>query len=663
MKENQPLFILCLLFLFARDVFAGIITVAPSGGDYNTIQAGINAALAGDTVLVLAGIYNEAVFFPNSGSASGGPITLSGEPGSIIDGAGKSQPGISISGKNYIRVIGLELRNFTGNGTPIGISIEGSSSFLEISGNKVHNIEKPNGDAHGIAFYGNSSSPISNIVVKGNEVFNCQLGSSESLVLNGNVSGFEVSGNIIHDNDNIGIDFIGFEGVGPVGSDQARNGVCFNNTVFNISSANNPAYGGDRAADGIYVDGGKNIIIEKNTVYSCDIGIELASEHLGKNTQDILVRNNFVSGSFQANIMAGGYAANKGNAVNITIVNNTTYQGNDGELALQFNCSNIVVKNNIFYGNSNQAYLQEWGTNNSGINVNNNLYFGQSSSSPGDWADAGALFLNPLLVSPFSDLHLGPQSPAINAGISLGNDGNGNPLSGTQDVDGQIRVQNGNIDIGADEFEAPCTDTSSSFLSEVACDSFILNGISYSSSGIYTQTLVNASGCDSLITLNLTIEPVDVSVVNNSPVLVANNAGAIYQWVDCGNGFTAIPNATNQSFTAASSGNYAVVISDNGCIDTSACFYVSITGIAEGQEGTALRIIPDPSTGNMQVELGKEYSRVSVAVSNVLGQNQSTGIFCNARKIPVYFPSASGIYFVEISSQGKVIGFVKGFKQ
>ena len=78
------------------------------------------------------------------------------------------------------------------------------------------------------------------------------------MVLNGNVEHFVVSHNKVHDNDNIGIDFIGFEGECPTPAlDQARNGVCTDNVVYNITSYGNPAYGKDRSADGLYVDGGR----------------------------------------------------------------------------------------------------------------------------------------------------------------------------------------------------------------------------------------------------------------------------------------------------------------------------------------------------------------------------------------------------------------------
>ncbi|MBC7487169.1 MAG: hypothetical protein H7282_10505 [Cytophagaceae bacterium] len=251
MKINWGIYVIALCFFSFEKSIALTIIVAPVGAAYATIQAGVNAANAGDTVLVRAGTYNEAVSFPRSGSLALSYITLLAEAGAILDGTGKGQLGVYINSKNYIRVIGLEVQNFKGTGTPIGISVRGSSSNVQILNNKVHNIENANDNAHGIAFYGTSAMPMTNILVDGNEVRNCLLGQSESLVLNGNVNGFIVSNNIVHDNDNIGIDFIGFEGIGPTGSDQARNGVCTDNTVYNISTFTNPTYGGDRNADGI----------------------------------------------------------------------------------------------------------------------------------------------------------------------------------------------------------------------------------------------------------------------------------------------------------------------------------------------------------------------------------------------------------------------------
>jgi hypothetical protein len=431
---------------------ARTLTVAKpggAGGQYATVQAGLNAAVAGDTVAVKAGVYNEAVSFGKSGSASG-HITLLGESGAILDGTGVGgEELVSIDSKSYVRVMGFEIRNLKKGGTPIGISISGGGAHIEIRGNHVHHIENANGNAHGIAAYGSSATPISDLIVDGNEIDACKLGQSESMVLNGNVSGFIVSNNVVHDNDNIGIDFIGFEGTGPSGQDQARNGHCFGNRVYNISSATNPTYGGERSADGIYVDGGRDIVIERNSADNCDIGFEIASEHGGKSTSGITVRNNFASRSHQGNIMAGGYASNKGSADSIVIIGNTTWQGGDGEIVLQHNCRNVVIKNNILVARSGGAYLEQSGSGNTGIVADNNLYFGASASSPGSWSDARAVFANPKLVNAPSNLHIGAGSPAIDAGAALGA-----AFTGTQDVDGEARIGGPRPDVGADEFGA-----------------------------------------------------------------------------------------------------------------------------------------------------------------------------------------------------------------
>src|SRR6267142_371902 len=372
---------------------ARYIIVAPSGGDFATVAAGVSAARPGDTVTVRAGTYNEAVSFGLSGSAAAGFITLQGDPGAILDGTGGSGQGITISSRNYIRVTGMTVRNFQGSGTPMGISVEGSSSFIELRNNLIHNIENPTGNAHGVAFYG----------------------------------------------------------TGPAAQDQARNGICVDNVVYNISSATNPTYGGDRSADGIYVDGGRDIVIERNKVDNCDIGVEVASEHFGKATSNITVRNNFISRGYLGNILMGGYDASRGNAQNVVVVNNTTYHATSGEIELQNNCDRITIKNNILYARTGQPYISNSGTNNANVTVGNNVYFGASNTSPGPYPDARARFVNPLLVTPLADLHLQAGSPAIDAGISLGNDAQGQPLSGARDIDGMPRVQGGAIDIGAHE--------------------------------------------------------------------------------------------------------------------------------------------------------------------------------------------------------------------
>jgi len=98
---------------------------------------------------------------------------------------------------------------------------------------------------------------------------------------------------------------------------------------------------------------------------------------------------------------------------------------------------------------------------------------------------------------------------------------------------------------------------------QTACDTFTwIDGLTYTSNNnTATHILVggNVVGCDSVVTLNLTLGAVDTAVIQIDDALIASQGGATYQWIDCGNGNAALPGETNQSFTAASNGDYAVI--------------------------------------------------------------------------------------------------------
>ena len=449
------------------------------------IQYALEHVGAGSTVNVLGGMYNEFVAFRNPGSASGGYIVLQNYAGqnAIIDATGLPISGetglINIVNMQYVKVIGFEVRNLKAGGVssafPQGISVRGKGAFIEIRNNKVHDIENScrRCGAHGIAVYGRDpNASIHNLIIDGNEVYNGKFGWSESLVLNGNVEKFTVSNNKIHDNENIGIDFIGFEGENPNPAvDRARDGSVFGNLVYNINSYGNPAYGNERSADGIYVDGGTNIVIERNSVHNANLGIELASEHAGKDTSFITLRSNFLYNNTQAGIAFGGYDTKRGSTQNCVIVNNTLYnnftQGDWGaELYIQYDTRNNIVKNNIIFANATKRYMESWSAVMTGNVVDRNLYFGPGGGSAGTWIWQGTTYTtfatyqatsgneassligaDPLLVNPAAgNLHINTGSPAINAGDNL-------TLAqvGTLDIDGTTRINGGTIDIGADE--------------------------------------------------------------------------------------------------------------------------------------------------------------------------------------------------------------------
>ena len=485
-------FILASLIMMAFQLNAASFYVSKTGNDSNngssnspwlTIQYAVNQLNAGDTLSVHEGIYNESITFTNSGNSINGFIVIRNieNENPVIDGTGLVQSIdypqglIRIFDKNYLKIIGFEIRNLITsipNHFPAGIWISGSSNHIELLNNSVHSIEQNGNDAgaHGIAVYGtNSTSSINNIVIDGNEIYNCKLGWSESLVLNGNVEQFVIRNNIIRDNNNIAFDFIGHEGVCPAPEfDQARNGIVAGNTAYNIDSRGNPAYGTDASAGGIYIDGGKNIIIERNEVYNCNLGIEIASEHQNKSTSGIILRNNFIHHNDAVGLSFGGYDELRGITEQCFIVNNTfilnNYENFDwgAEMLMQYYCINNVIKNNIVLGSVNVPLLSDQTGTGSGNIFNYNLYYcnglplwewaGLSINSFLEYQsqstqEANSLFSDPLFVG---GNYFSPQieeaSPVKDKGENIGN-----LIIGEKDFFLNSRIIGSTVDIGSVE--------------------------------------------------------------------------------------------------------------------------------------------------------------------------------------------------------------------
>jgi hypothetical protein len=475
------------------------------------------------------------VNFTASGTASA-PITFESYPGQTaeIDGTNvtccTSNPAssgnvtqglITIVNQNYITVSGFEIRNFTTSkaaDTPAGVWITGSGTGVRLLNNLVHNIttsSEKNGNAFGIAAYGTSQTPIAHLVISGNEVYNLKTGNSESANVDGNVTNFTITNNFVHDNDNIGIAAIGYEGVGPVGYDEAMHGEISGNTIYNISGKTNPGEGHEYDADGVYCDGCAFVTIENNLIHNVDYGVEVASEHkicqstgteysssgtIGKGTSPcngryVTVRNNLVYDSNACGISIGGFSNSVGGSAHVVIVNNTLYNNNTknqaGEFQVQFHSGEAqgnIFENNIVYAGTQNVWINSFVKPTTSYpsppaTLNWNLYYsaagyvkgtsivwgGVSSyktysayqSTSGEDADSpntNPLFVNLAATPP--NLDITANSPAVNAGstslpCSVGycNSESPDSIYGTTDFLGNPRTNGANIDIGAYEID------------------------------------------------------------------------------------------------------------------------------------------------------------------------------------------------------------------
>ena len=93
----------------------------------------------------------------------------------------------------------------------------------------------------------------------------------------------------------------------------------------------------------------------------------------------------------------------------------------------------------------------------------------------------------------------------------------------------------------------------------------------WSTSGTYTEIFSTPPGCDSIVTINLTIPVFNPNILIKRDRLISLSYAQFHQWLDCTHGYSIIENATDYNFVPKKNGYYAVVATDRICADTSAC--------------------------------------------------------------------------------------------
>jgi parallel beta-helix repeat protein len=383
------------------DAFGGGSSIAP----FKTIKFAVQEASAGSTINIASGTYaeNDAIFVNKSLN-----LLKNGTNPVIIDASlrtGTNKYMLGIVNTSDVTIDGLTFQNYIENEAK-GIWILGAGNNITIQNCKVSNIGwinnlttlPPNSSTvtNAIKVEGNVLLPLTNIILKNNEVFNCATGWGEAVTITGNVNGFTVENNKIHNIANIGIVAAGnYAFTNPTPSvNQARNGVILKNEVYNCMS-------GIANSAGIYLDGSINCTVEKNKCYNNGVGIALGGEQnvpFGASaSRGHIVRNNLVFNNCITGIFLGSNNATT-KLENTNVFNNTFYKDRvgqaingvatiggiavatiadnfGGEVQLQ-NIDGLVFKNNIVYPSNNKRAMVAL----SGYSVNSyfsdfNVYF------------------------------------------------------------------------------------------------------------------------------------------------------------------------------------------------------------------------------------------------------------------------------------------------
>ncbi|MGB1103859.1 MAG: T9SS type A sorting domain-containing protein [Crocinitomicaceae bacterium] len=155
-----------------------------------------------------------------------------------------------------------------------------------------------------------------------------------------------------------------------------------------------------------------------------------------------------------------------------------------------------------------------------------------------------------------------------------------------------------------------------------AGESVIVGESVYSETGEYEDIIEGTGGCDSTVVTFLEVLPeIDVSIEFDDIITMTGGDPAVetttFQWVTCPD-YTPIDGATDQTFTATENGEYAVIITDADCADTSDCVVISNVGIGSN-ESEVFRVFPNPNNGIFTIELSGN-DNMALTVINPLGQ-------------------------------------------
>ncbi|MDC8105795.1 T9SS type A sorting domain-containing protein [Chryseobacterium sp. PTM-20240506] len=464
-----------------------------STAPWKTIQKAATKATPNSIVNIKAGTYYENVVINVSGT-SGNYITFKNYANDNVIIDGTNTPGstlLTVTNKSFLKFENLTIQNKTVNDAQ-GVLVQttgiGSSTDLTFKNIKVTKINwnankdipvNPNNNAQGFIVYGRNGG-ITNLTIDECKVFNNILGYSEALAVNGNIDGFIVKNCKVYDNTNIGIDILGHEGTASNTSlDEARNGVVINNECYN----NVAKYA---TSAGIYVDGARNITIERNKSYQNGYGIEVGAERDGI-VQQITVKNNLIYKNKEAGLSIGGFDDNTTGQVINSVIRNNTFLQNDtankgsGEISMS-KASNCTFENNIFYtGPENLLMFIDNKSPQSNNTFNYNCWYTPNNDQNDiavDWRgttydtfaayrsatgqDANSLYANPSLVS------ISSTTPIVKLNAASVCINKGKPTtaitSGELDFYGAGRISNTIIDIGASEYSATLGTTTNEIL-------------------------------------------------------------------------------------------------------------------------------------------------------------------------------------------------------
>ena len=96
------------------------------------------------------------------------------------------------------------------------------------------------------------------------------------------------------------------------------------------------------------------------------------------------------------------------------------------------------------------------------------------------------------------------------------------------------------------------------------------------------------------------------------------------------------------------SGTYAVEITLDNCKDTSGCYEVNIADVISNTLGDRLKVYPNPTGGQISIDLPDRYEKISVEFIDTEGQLRLHEDFYQTNVIRLSLHASPGQYYLTI---------------
>lgn len=144
-------------------------------------------------------------------------------------------------------------------------------------------------------------------------------------------------------------------------------------------------------------------------------------------------------------------------------------------------------------------------------------------------------------------------------------------------------------------------------------------------SGSYFASQVE-SGCESAdrSEVSVMITSPEVGTSFSGTTITADADSATYQWINCMDN-QPIAGATEKSYTTVANGSYAVIVTQNGCTDTSDCVVISTTGISRSIASGDFSLFPNPASRQITVKVAPALDGAAYIITDAIGRKVITG--------------------------------------